>query len=132
MGEYWMPVNLTKKTYVHAHRVDEGLKLGEWGNPHSAVLAILSRWSHEDDIRVVSDYGGDLRITPAAKAGEDRAELYDLIQDDPAFVNLTSLEGTPNTVLLRAFFEAAEPHMRDRGYYDEWRDEWQSYLKTIA
>ncbi len=39
MGEYWKPVNVTRREYIHPHHVNEGLKLTEWTWPGSASTA---------------------------------------------------------------------------------------------
>ncbi len=63
MGEYWKPVNLTKKEFIHPHHVDCGLKLGEWWGYDSPVVKIMNeRWPETDDVRAVSDYGGQMQL----------------------------------------------------------------------
>lgn len=46
MGQYWKPVNLDKKEYMHAHRMEEGLKLLEqaWstGGVATALVMLLA------------------------------------------------------------------------------------------
>jgi hypothetical protein len=59
MGEYWKPVNVTKREYIHPHDLNDGLKMGEWTSPWSQTMAtIAERWSDSDVIVYVSDYGG--------------------------------------------------------------------------
>lgn len=43
MGQYWKPVNLTKREYIHPHRLGDGLKLLEQASSSnlSAALTIL-------------------------------------------------------------------------------------------
>lgn len=47
MGQYWKPVNLDKKEYLHAHKFDEGLKLLEQayssGGVTTALCLLLAR-----------------------------------------------------------------------------------------
>ena len=63
MGEYWKPVNLTRREFVHPHYVGNGLKLGEWWVYDSATVKVMrSRWADSDDVRAVSDYGGQERL----------------------------------------------------------------------
>jgi hypothetical protein len=68
MGEYWKPVNFTKREYVHPPRLDCGLKLGEWHYPESAVMCRVTgllasgQWQATDDICACSDYGGLLQM----------------------------------------------------------------------
>jgi hypothetical protein len=71
MGEYWKPVNMTKREYIHPHHMDCGLKLGEWNHESTPVRKLIdSRWAG-DDVRAVSDYGGEMQI-----AGESNGEPY--------------------------------------------------------
>ena len=57
MGEYWKPINLTKREYIHPHDLDCGLKLGEWNWPGSSVTKLINeRWSPTDMVVAVSDY----------------------------------------------------------------------------
>ena len=90
MGEYWKPVNLSKREYVHPHRVGDGLKLGEWNYPGSSTrkrvdeLLAAGQWSPADDIRIVSDYGQEMQMygypNPAyvSTEGDDDDNLYSL------------------------------------------------------
>ena len=43
MGQYWLPVTLTKKEVIHPHRLGAGLKLGEQLGSHvgSALIVLL-------------------------------------------------------------------------------------------
>ena len=64
MGEYWKPVNLTRGEFIHPHHWGCGLKLGEWNHPGSAVRqAMKQRWQSSDDVRAVSDYGGQMHLS---------------------------------------------------------------------
>lgn len=73
MGEYWKPVNVTRKEYIHPHNVGCGLKLPEWNSSDSAVWRIIAKaWSETDDVRAVSDYGGEMQLQ-----GERGAEDVD-------------------------------------------------------
>ena len=116
MGEYWKPVNVTRREYIHPHSVDCGLKLVEWTWPTSRVLAIMASWSVGDDIRIVSDYGGDIRVTDAAKAGsepvtyDDLGDFTEITAPDPDVIRGTAW-------LVRA---AVAPHIR----YEDWHAEW--------
>ena len=109
MGEYWKPVNVTRKEYVRAHRVDEGLKLSEWTWPGSRVMAIVATWGPTDDIRIVSDYYGDIRVTDAAKGSAIEAS-YDLCEEDPSWVSIESTCGRDpqNTDTVRAVIRAVK------------------------
>lgn len=65
MGEYWKLVNVTKAQHLHPHRLDNGLKFGEWADYDSNVIerarALVQHgvWSASDELRAVSDYGGN-------------------------------------------------------------------------
>lgn len=67
MGEYWKPVNLTRGEFVHPHHMNCGLKLAEWwemweGRKSRVRRFIEERWGKTDDVRAVSDYGGQQRL----------------------------------------------------------------------
>ena len=92
MGQYWYPVNLDKKEFIHPHKLGNGLKLWEQLANHpgtGAALVILTAAMPEPrggwDIRnadgVVGRWAGD-RI---ALVG-DYAEPNDLPDDDAAEV----------------------------------------------
>lgn len=71
MGEYWKPVNVTRKEFIHPHRVGNGLKLLEWNHAGSHVSKIIAeRWSPSDDVRAVSDYGNCVQLS-GVRGGED-------------------------------------------------------------
>ena len=56
MGQYFMPVNLTKREYFTAWEIGGTAKLVEWcANPQAGVLAYLLRRSDEEG-------GGDVQI----------------------------------------------------------------------
>ena len=89
MGEYWKPVNMTRREYIHPHKVNCGLKLPEWNWLGSSVwkrinaLIESGRWSEDDDIRALSDYGGELQLKGTPKHGphEDLEELCETYLD---------------------------------------------------
>jgi hypothetical protein len=125
MGEYWKPINVTRKEYVHAHEVNEGLKLVEWTWPGSAVLAIVGTWVPSDDIRICSDYEGDIRVTDAAKSSKEEAS-YMLCEESPDYTLVTSAVGKdqyPETVVELIRAAAA------RVPYPDWHAEWREVLK---
>ena len=68
VGEYWKPINLTKREFIHPHELGCGLKLGEWHHHDSLVMRRVQelldqgRWSPTDDIRILSDYGGEMQM----------------------------------------------------------------------
>jgi hypothetical protein len=83
MGEYWKPVNLTKKQSINPHAMGCGLKRGEWHHPESGVMrgivALLAagEWEQTDTIVAVSDYGDMFPMQPLNAAYEgDPEELY--------------------------------------------------------
>ncbi len=65
MGQYWKPVNVTKREYLHPHDLKCGLKLMEWQDEDTpvmqriAVLLGTGQWSPTDDIRAIGDEGGE-------------------------------------------------------------------------
>ncbi|CAB5224294.1 hypothetical protein UFOVP393_51 [uncultured Caudovirales phage] len=88
MGQYHQVYNLTKKEYIHAHRIDNGLKLMEqvgWiGSTSTALFALLANSNGKG--------GGDFPEHPliGTWAGDkiliqgDYAESSDPAYTDPA------------------------------------------------
>lgn len=103
MGQYWYPVNLTKKEFIHPHKLGTGLKLWEQvANPHGtgAALVVLcaampeargggdiepneyvGRWAG-DRIALVGDYADDADLpeefmasTIYERCGEDYTDI---------------------------------------------------------
>lgn len=71
MSEYWKPVNVAKGEFIHPHSLNCGLKWSEWnweaedGEPAdvSPVWALIHKsWSATDDVRAISDYGGEKQL----------------------------------------------------------------------
>jgi len=100
MGQYWYPVNLDKKEFIHPHKLGNGLKLWEQLASHpgtGAALILLTAAMPEPrgggDIRgaegIVGRWAGD-RI---AFVG-DYAEPDDLPDDDAAEVYRGIEDGT--------------------------------------
>lgn len=57
MGEYWKPVNVTRREYINPHDLDNGLKIREWNWPESRTMKLIAeRWSDTDVVVFVSDY----------------------------------------------------------------------------
>lgn len=115
MGEYFKPFNVTKQEYIHPHQVDCGLKLAEWLHPESNVIRLACRWSATDDIRILSDYGTDIRVTESAKASDEVVD-YDTACDAFKENNRPDGLGTPP----RAFYEAAREHIHYEGAHEAW------------
>lgn len=80
MGEYWKPVNVTRKEFIHPHRLGNGLKLLEWNHPDTRVRKLMAeRWPETDDVRAVSDYGGDMQLSGVR--GPEKVTYEDLYND---------------------------------------------------
>jgi hypothetical protein len=90
VGQYHIPINLTKKEFIHPHRLGNGLKLWEQGASQfgvsQAIHALLAvsngrgSGDYHDDPEFVGRWGGD-RIAivgdyaePGDLPAEDRAE----------------------------------------------------------
>lgn len=116
MGEYWKPINVTRRQYIHPHHVDEGLKLAEWTCRGSRVLALLAAWSPDDDVRVLSDYEGDIRVTSQARESTEKVEYEDL----DAWDELQSLPEGADSNLAKLVVEAAAPRIP----YPDWHEAW--------
>ena len=104
MGQYWMPVNLTKREYINPHKLGSGLKLREqiWNAGVGQALVILTaamperrgggdfepapiigRWAG-DRIAIVGDYAERSDLPDEDKADE----IYTLCwASDPAFAD---------------------------------------------
>jgi hypothetical protein len=94
MGQYWYPVNLTKKEFFHPHSISQGLKLCEivWGGgpdvgsalalllaagkayrgggdiePSNALAPVLGRWAG-DKVALVGDYAQKKDLPACHKA----------------------------------------------------------------
>lgn len=91
MGEYWKPVNLTRREFIDP-QLSCGLKLPEWNHIHSSVrtriadLVVRGIWSADDDIQALSDYGSSMPLQ-FLKAGQDLSEedaelIYGDLGDD--------------------------------------------------
>ena len=99
MGQYWYPVNLTKREYVHPHKLGSGLKLWEQlaneGTGRALVILcaampeprgggdfepdpIIGRWAG-DQIALVGDYAedGDLPNSPVPAS-----QIYNLCDSE--------------------------------------------------
>jgi hypothetical protein len=109
MGQYWKPVNLDKKEFMHAHQMDEGLKLLEqaWstggvmtalcmllapglnngprggGDPRSGH-PLLGHWAG-DRIVFVGDYSGDADMPDVPEFGS----LFRRVEDDPEYTDIS-------------------------------------------
>lgn len=110
MGQYWKPVNLDKKEYLHAHDLDGGLKLLEqtWsaGGVAGALVLLLAaspekrgggdapdtttvgRWAG-DRIVFVGDYSKDSDMPSIPDFGS----LYEKLDDDSGegYVNISAI-----------------------------------------
>ena len=61
MGQYWKPVNLDKKEFIHPHRLASGLKLWELlANPPGVGAALIILTAAMPEVRG----GGDLKPDP--------------------------------------------------------------------
>ena len=114
MGEYWFPVNLTRKQFIHPHDLGCGLKLAEWTYPGSPVLEAVSRWNKEDSIGILSDYDGWVPVT----ACESGPPPYDSMRDEYEVV--TTGDGADNAELVSKLIDAAAPRVP----YQDWHKEW--------
>ena len=87
MGQYFHPVNLDKKEYLHPHKFDDGLKLLEFGcsaDGTMTALAILLRRSSEGgggDIHTQSDLIGSWAGDRIVIIGDyDDSGLYQMLE----------------------------------------------------
>ncbi len=115
MGEYWFPVNATRKQYVHAHRLGHGLKLTEWSQPGSSVLAVVAKWSLTDKVYLQSDYECVIEVTGAPELG------YDDMRD--TYTEVSDLPGESSAEMLRAVVEAIAPLIDYECWHEAWAEE---------
>lgn len=105
MGQYWLPVNLTKREYIDPHKLGSGLKLCEQvaneGVGRALIIllanfkerrgggdlctdpkrpAIIGSWAG-DEVTLVGDYAEDADYTPRAK-GVKMSKVYGLCHFD--------------------------------------------------
>ena len=109
MGQYWKPVNIDKREFIHPHQLKDGLKLVEFlGSTTTTALGVLlaamperrgggdieadpivGRWAG-DRIAIVGDYAepGDIPNSPIPAP-----ELYAATvgQGDKPFTDITPL-----------------------------------------
>lgn len=120
MGEYWKPINVTRKEYIYPHSHNAGLNLGEWlYGPKCRILALASRWSPTDDVRIVSDYDGDIRVTESAKTSDEVVTYFDA---DEKFSETQCPDGDPGSIPPRAFYEAAKSNIRYEDVHENWSE----------
>lgn len=99
MGQYWKPVNLTKKEYIDPHRLASGLKLWEQvagGMTGKALLVLLATMPERrggGDLQedpIIGHWAGD-KVTLVGDYSEDSdfpnspipfSEVYDACDDD--------------------------------------------------
>lgn len=119
MGQYWKPVNIDKREFIHPHQLGDGLKLREFlGSDTTTALGVLvtamperrgggdlpnhdgtvvGRWAG-DRIAIVGDYAepGDLPNSPIPAP-----ELYAGTTSNAGNVILTDI-----TPLVKAYLDS--------------------------
>ena len=86
MGEYWMPVNVTKMECINPHCFGNGLKFREWVTYDSSTIKkvrelMQGRWKG-DTVVVASDYGNVQPLDPTADLPPDLPpDLYNTATD---------------------------------------------------
>lgn len=83
MGQYFIPVNVTKGEYIHAHDFGDGLKLGEWytceSRTHDALKALqATRWAG-DEVVIAGDYDHEKIYCEARENYRNVSDLAKLI-----------------------------------------------------
>ena len=91
MGEYWKPVNVTRRELIDPHRLGCGLKLREWNYPSSPVLNLIdAKWASTDDVRAVSEEGRQQQLsgTPGGPSPNYRELTDDYVDISRPFGDL--------------------------------------------
>lgn len=85
MGQYFRTINVTKKQYIHPHRIDNGAKaLEQVGHMHSTSTALFALLANSN-----GRGGGDFPAHPliGSWAGDQIVVQGDYAEpDDPGFV----------------------------------------------
>lgn len=138
MGQYWIPVNLDKKEFIHPHRLGAGLKLWEQlaahpgtgaalimlcaampeprggGDLRSGLPNVVGRWAG-DRIALVGDYAENSDLSEEWEASKiyDRcqAETKQLTNDSPDEPNRCSYMDAAGRYVH--YIEVAPPQYRD-------------------
>lgn len=71
MGQYYYVCNLDKKEYLHPHKFDDGLKLGEFGCSGKGTMTALAMLLAVGDGRG----GGDFRLEMSGRWAGDRIKV---------------------------------------------------------
>ena len=122
MGEYWTPVNLTRREYIDATDFGEGYQLGEWNRIGSRVMQlIVTRWPRTDTVGAISDAGRYMRRSPGGVWGfvwgfddvPDRRVCphFEEIEDDESdFVRVRSADQPLADVFVEGTVRAHRPN----------------------
>lgn len=129
MGQYWIPVNLTKKQFVHPHKLGSGLKLWEMlANTPGVGAALIILTAAMPEPRG----GGDLNQDPiiGSWAGDriviigDYADDGDLIPHDgdvPASELYSATDTSAFTDVTDAVCRVIERELEGKFVGDGWR-----------
>lgn len=93
MGEYWKPVNMTRREYINPQTLGGGLKLAEWNRSGSSTRERMKAvWPLTDDVRAISDYGNVMQL-----CGEpsDEKVTYDDVRELTDVTIATSRHSCP-------------------------------------
>ena len=84
MGQYFIPVNLDKREFIHPHRFGDGLKFMEMCGSSSGVLAALAFLLRQTDDPVSKhDIVGSWANCRITIVGDyDSSELYETVMDE--------------------------------------------------
>lgn len=96
MGQYFALVNLDKKQWVHAHRIGNGLKLGEqtgWKYSTEVAAGLLQEgpWAGDTRIGFVGDNGGSFAVDGCSEAPDGVvADLYDQLDESSDWTEISA------------------------------------------
>jgi len=107
MGQYWMPVNLDKKEYLHPHDMGDGAKLWEQafsaGGVASALVLLLAPLpirrggGDPSDLTHVGRWAGDRIVFVGDYSEKDDCKvrsfgtLYKRVRENKGYTNISDL-----------------------------------------
>ena len=104
MGEYWKPINITRREFIDPQRLSCGLKLSEWFYESSPVVRLMNaKWSRSDVVWAIGDEGARVQLVGAdAPPPQDNLDLSDSVDISVPYCGVLPYENFPLLELWRA------------------------------